>query len=509
MTKQIQPPNNRFIHAFWVGSLLFHACSGISKNVDLPTEAPIAGNPIFIPEITEAAQTPLPSRPSYKPGEIVDYIAQSGDSLPALASRFNTSVEEILDSNPNIPTDATTMPPGMPMKMPIYYRALWGNSFKVLPDSAYLNGPTVVGFNTSAFVASQPGWLKDYQDYPSELGATRSRAKLSGAEIVDYIATNYSISPRVLLAILEFQGGALSLPNPPVSKNLLGFKRLYYGSPYLQLVIAANTLNNGYYGWRSGDLIHFELTDGSLVRPDPWQNAGSTALQYYFSRIYSGNLYAFATGPSGIYHTYTTLFGDPWDGEIDMIPGSLQQPDLSLPFRSDHVWSFTGGPHAGYGTGEPFAALDFAPPSDRSGCFIPHETDFATALTDGLVVRSDSTGIALDLDMDGNERTGWVVYYLHLASNGRAPLGAMLHKGDPIGFPSCESGHATGTHVHIARKYNGEWILADGALSFKLDGWTAHNGSEAYLGTLTKGGLTITACECSDRYSQIWLDLVE
>ena len=72
-----------------------------------------------------AVQTPLPTRSTYNPGELVDYIAQNGDTLPALAARFNTTVEEILQANSFIPKDATTMPPGMPMKIPIYFMALW------------------------------------------------------------------------------------------------------------------------------------------------------------------------------------------------------------------------------------------------------------------------------------------------------------------------------------------------------------------------------------------------
>ena len=41
-----------------------------------------------------------------------------------------------------------------------------------------------------------------------------------------------------------------------------------------------------------------------------------------------------------------------------------------------------------------------------------------------------------------------------------------------------EGGHVTGTHVHIARKYNGEWIPADG-LAFNLEGWVAHDGGSS------------------------------
>ncbi|NTU56452.1 MAG: LysM peptidoglycan-binding domain-containing protein, partial [Anaerolineales bacterium] len=238
--------------------------------------------------ITPLAPTLVPAptsgRPAYNPGELVEYTAQGGDTIPALAARFNTTAAEIFEANPIIPREATTMPPGLPMQIPIYYLPLWGTDFKSIPDSAFVNGPAHVGFSTSAFVASSSGWLKNYRAYAG--GRNRT-----GAEMVDYVAVNYSISPRLLLALLEYQSGALTQPELPASRYLLGFRRTFYDTPYLQLVIAANTLNNAYYSWREGELTEFELLDSTLTRPDPWQNAGSVALQYYFSRIYSGNEY--------------------------------------------------------------------------------------------------------------------------------------------------------------------------------------------------------------------------
>jgi hypothetical protein len=240
-----------------------------------------------------------------------------------------------------------------------------------------------------------------------------------------------------------------------------------------------------------------------LIRPDPWENAASVSLQYYYSKVMSGDNYARAIGPQGLFETYRTLFGDPWENKSVLIPGSLQQPPLQLPIPRGLIWNYTGGPHTGWGNGEPFASLDFAPPSDKSGCFIADVNQFSTAMADGLVVRSSIDGMVQDLDGDGNERTGWTLFYLHLASKGRAPLGSELKVGDMIGYPSCEGGHVTGTHVHIGRKYNGEWILADGPLGYNMEGWLAHNGTSPYLGTLTKGELTVNACECSDLYTTI------
>jgi hypothetical protein len=325
----------------------------------------------------------------------------------------------------------------------------------------------------------------------------------SGAEAVDYIAQNYSVSPQLLLALLEYQTGALTLPEPPYGKYMLGFPRVNYETPYLQLIIAANTLNNGYYNWRSGKLTELELLDETLFRPDPWQNAGSVALQYYFSKLYSGDRYFAAIGPEGLARVYQSFFGDPWAELVTVLPGSLQQPALQFPFVAGQIWAYTGGPHTGWGSGEPLAAIDFAPASDVTGCNPAEPDQHATAMADGLILRSDVDGLVIDLDKDGDERTGWILYYLHLATAGRALLGREVKAGDSVGYPSCEGGRVTGTHVHIARKYNGEWILADGPLAFNLEGWIAHNGSREYKGTLTRGGAVVTACECSDYQSQI------
>jgi murein DD-endopeptidase MepM/ murein hydrolase activator NlpD len=453
--------------------------------------------------ITPLAPTPIPAptsgRPAYSPGELVDYTAQNGDTLPALAARFNTTVDQILQANPVIPADATTMPVGLPMKIPIYYLPLWGTAYQSLPDYTFVDGPAQIGFSTSAFVASTSGWLKNYRAYAGDKMRT-------GAEIVDYVAMNYSISPRFLLAVLEYQSGALTKPVMPDTKYLLGFPRTFYDTPYLQLVIAANMFNNGYYSWRAGELTEFELLDQTIVRPDPWQNAASVSIQYYFSKLYTGTEYYASIGPDGLARTYRTLFGDPWLDSPILIPGSLQQPNMTLPFPPEQVWTYTGGPHTGWGKGEPYSAVDFAPPAEHSGCIVVNPKNYAVAMADGLVVRSSEDGLALDLDGDGDERTGWVIFYLHLAADTRAPIGKQLHTGDMIGYPSCEGGETTGTHVHIARKYNGEWIRADGPLAFNLDGWIAHGGSQAYQGTFARGGAVVTACDCSDAPSSMKSD---
>ena len=482
-------------------SVVMSACGAASLNQNpqatgTTIQTPMQNLILSQPEITI---TPLPTRPPYSPGELVDYIAQTGDSLQSLASHFNTTVGEILTANSFVPDDATTMPPGMPMKIPIYYQPFWGSQYQIIPDSLFIDGSAQVGFDTSAFVAEHSGWLNGYTDYA--FGGNRT-----GAEIIDYVSLNFSISPRLLLTLLEYQDGALSLPILPEEARQypLGFHDWQHQGLYMQLVWAANLLNNAYYNWRSGDMVEFDHLDGTQERPDPWQNAASVALQYYFSRLIDGNQYARAVAADGFALSYRNLFGDPWQSVTPHIPGSLVQPDFTLPFLPGLTWAYTGGPHTGFGEGEPLAAIDFAPGALTSGCVPTNE--WVTAVAPGVVSRSDAAAVVLDLDSDGDERTGWVIFYFHIETKDRVLVGTVLQTGDRIGHPSCEGGRTTGTHVHIARKYNGEWIPADSIIPFNLGGWVAHKGSMEYEGTLTKGGKTIVACTCADATSQIFAD---
>ena len=439
---------------------------------------------------------PYEQRPNYMPGELVDYIVQSGDNLPALAARFNTTEVGIKKENPIIPENVTTLPPGMPMKIPINFRSQWGNPNQILPDILFGNGSAQVGFSARSFVDRQPGWFKYYSNYTGE--ATRR-----GGEIIDYIATTYSVSPRLLLAILEYETGALTEKNRPVNidtGSVLGFEGVNSKQLTAQINKLANYLNEYFYEYREGRQLEYELKDGSLFRIDPWQNAATAALQHYFARNLTRDDFFYAISSEGLQNTYQELFGEiPTD--TNFIPGSLTQPELLLPFSSGMSWAYTGGPHPAWGDAPPNAAIDFAPPSSTSGCVYSDEWVLAPAA--GMIVRTDTGVAVLDLDMDGDERTGWNVFFLHVLTTSIPPVGTILEQGDPIGHPSCDGGTSTGTHVHIARKFNGEWVPAGGVIPFEFDGWKVEYGAAAYSGTMRRYSSLAIACECADYKSLV------
>jgi hypothetical protein len=467
------------------------ACAGCSaETIVPPTEI---ASPNVSPPV---GATPLPTRTVFPPGELLPYAAQSGDTLSAIAAHFHSTVEEVRLANPDIPTDVTTLPAGYPMQIPAYFQPLTGSPFHILPDSEVANGPGAVGFEARAEIEARTGFLADISDYAY-------RRERPAWEVVEAVAQAYSIHPRLLLTAMEFRTHALTLPFAEADAAVypLGVESLRYRGLFRQLLWAAERINEGFYGWRSGRLSEFETTDGLIVRPDPWQNAGTVAVSYLLAGMTTQEAYETAVGPEGFSATHHQLWGDPFRVEVRPIPGNLEQPELTLPFRPNRIWQFTGGPHPSWGSALPWGALDFAPPAVETGCVESGEWVAAPAV--GRITRSQDAALILDLDGDGDERTGWTLFFYHIASADRIPAGTDVALGAQLGHPSCEGGLASGTHFHMARRYNGEWLSVVGPPAFVLDGWIPTEGAAPYVGTLVKGSITVPACTCTSAANRI------
>ena len=456
-----------------------------------PTPTPPGPEPIVSPTFP-----PTPTQGVQSSSENILYRAQPGDVLRSVAVRFGVVPADILLPDGNRPADNALLSSGQNLFIP---RRLGptGPAEQLLPDSELVYSPHAIDFDISGFVESQDGFLSQYQ----EIVAKRSR---SGAEVVALAARDHSVNPRVLLALLEYHSGWISQPARPLGNALnfpLGHLAPETQGLYRQLTWLANELGTGYYGWRAGTLTELLFPDSSLVRLSPELNAGTVALQYYFSLRTSGRSWAEAVSMTGFIETYWRLFGDPFDYAHPLYEVGIQQPELILPFLKGRIWAFTGGPHGAWERESAWAALDFAPSSLEPGC--TDSEDWVLAAAAGLVVRSGSGVVVLDLDADGEEQTGWNLLYLHIGADALVQEGQLVEQGDLIGHPSCEGGMATGTHVNLARKYNGEWILADGPLPFTLSGWVVQAGSKPYQGALIKGDQVVIACTCASQETNI------
>jgi murein DD-endopeptidase MepM/ murein hydrolase activator NlpD len=370
-------------------------------------------------------------------------------------------------------------------------------AFKLLPDSELVYGPRLQDFDVAAYVAQQGGYL-------SSLREEVEGRELGGAEIVQLLADRYSVGPRLLLAYIEHRLGWVTGGAAAANPALFGFRDNPYEGLYWQLAKAADAANYGFYGRSEGGVDGFTLADGLRLTFAPEINAGTAGVQFMLGagEDVTATAWRADVAPGGFFATYQRLFGNPFAYAYEPLwPDGLSQPAFTLPWPGGETWYFTGGPHGGWAGGSAWAALDFVPGGDLLGCY---DSDaWVTAMAPGVVVRSDLGAVVVDLDGDGYAGSGWVVVYMHLATRDRAAAGSYVQPGDPLGHPSCEGGFSNGTHVHVARLYNGRWVAADGAVPFSMDGWVSQGLGREYDGLLVKGEEVREACVCREPLNEI------
>ena len=473
-----------------------------SEATPLPTEdsAVISPMPSVDPNLT-ATEAPTPTEtlePIAADTPPMLYFAQSGDSVPALANRFGVNQFEIVSAE-EIPENGY-LSPGQMMMIPLRL-AHTSPETQLIPDSEIVYSPSANDFDIRAYVNSIGGKLSTYKEYLGTSGDS------TGPEVIENVAEVNSINPRILLALLQYrsnwvygQPSTLSQTDYPLGNNNYREKGLFK-----QLSWAVNQLSVGYYDWREGKIPHLNFSDGNSVRLAPTLNAGTVAILYYFNQVLGYDEWLQAIDPNtGFLKFYTEMFGDPWGraAQVEpLLPSNLSQPPLTLPFYKEQVWAYTSGPHGAWQSLGSLAAIDFAPGAEISGCV--KSDNWVLASASGIIARMDVGVVVLDMDGDGDETTGWNLLYLHLDNTDHLSEGEWLDVGDFLGNPSCEGGNSTGTHIHFARKYNGEWITAGGAIPMNLGGWVVEAGNEPYEGFLNRGNERIKSCICGAFYTQI------
>ena len=418
----------------------------------------------------------------------IRYQSQQGDTLPSIAKRFDVPMNSIRAAVPL--TEEGLLPVGTQLQIPDILEEYLPYSTPILPDSEVIYGPSVGDFDTLAYVEAAGGFLSTYEEKVKE-------ETLSGAEIVNWVSIETSTNPRLLLAFLEHQSGWVFGFPPDAAKDPypIGFGATLDTGLYKELMITARVLAQGFYGWRDGSRVDLSFYGGRNARLAPELNAGSAAIMALFGSIYLPEAWEdHLFGEESFLKFYRETFGDELARAAAVEPyllHTVEQPELMLPFAIGEALSFTGGPHITWQTGTPRGAVDFAPITGEPACAV--SAWWVTAAASGLVVRSDRNVVALDLDEDGDEGTGWVLVYMHIAEKDQPAVGTWLEKDEKLGHPSCEGGNSTGTHVHFARKYNGEWLGVGDPLPMVLSGWRIFGGERRYEGFMQKGDLIVTA----------------
>lgn len=460
---------------------------------DIPFPTPGIGAPANLTQTPGQIASPgstgyleMIRQPLMVGGDGIHYPAQSGDRLEVVANHFSVLPSQIRLSAAVSTRDL--LAPGQELLIPNQLGVDYTGQ-KLLPDSEVVYSPSAEGFDVGAFILKNGGFLADFQQRVGE-------RNLTGAEIVMLVARNTSVNPRLLLSVIEYRSGWLT--TTPTEINLtspLGYFYSDYPGFYLEVALTAKWLNMGYYGWREGQFTHLIFQDGSAKRVAPQSNAGTVALQYLFAQFYSQEVWQEKlSGNASILQTHMNLFGDPWAraaGVEPLFTADTRAPLLELPFNPGEEWALTGGLHVNWNSATPTGALDFAPVTGERRCAV--SASWARASAAGVVTRSSENIVVVSLTEETNTATGWQIFYMHLADHERVAQGARVAEGDPLGHPSCEGGQATGTHVHIARLYKGEWIGANGSFPLVLSGWTALPGEKQFQSQLVRDGQVVTA----------------
>ena len=454
-----------------------------------------AGNAVADSEVITQEESAAPFAPD-QPGiaggldtrACEGYTVRAGDTLSAIANRTGFTMRELVVENGL--EDANRIAVGQRLCLP-------GGSAAAVIQVTSINAPAfpndelVYGPNAKDLDIASPDIVPADSFLRSYTGEVEGAA-LDGVSIVKLVAERTRVHPRLLLAALEHRAGWVTQAEPAVTAAP-------FGAPvdpglYQQLDWAANQFNMGFYGRREGGMVRFQLADGTAVDFAADSGDATSAIQYWVGAAGDAANWQRDIVEEGFIETYRRLFGDPFAYSLGDASVEVQgeQPLLGLPWAEGETWFFTGGPHGGWNTGSAWAALDFVPPGNQLGCY--DSPAWLLASADGVVARSEYGNVVLDLDGDGYQGTGWAVVYLHVSATERVETGARLEQGDRIGHPSCEGGYSTGTHLHIARTYNGRWVSADSpTIPFVMDGWRAGGSGSEYNGFLMREGVTRSA----------------
>ena len=398
---------------------------------------------------------------------VVTHRVVPGDTLTRIAEKYSVSVASLLRANELANPDFLVVGQIIALPAPpVDYTP----SFHILPDSRIVRSIRADEFDVEQFLRSRGGALSRMTVVVTKrnpYGSMRSDS-FAASEVIRRVSLEYSVDARVLLAFLEHFAGLVTGETVDEETRLYPLlapertSRIDRAGLYAQISWLADRLNEGYYSWKyRGDVV-LELLDGSRLYYASELNAGTVAVQHALAQMPRATDWRLDSNEAGIYRTYADLFGDPFQDDYETVPADLGQPPLTLPFPRGEIWRFTGGFHGGWGNGSAWAAVDFAPPAEARQAGPCYISSFpVTAVARGTIARLDEGTVVLDLDEDSKESTGWTVLYLHVDYHDSLVEGQLVEAGNIIGFPSCLGGFTTATHLHIARRYNGEWLPAD------------------------------------------------
>ena len=150
---------------------------------------------------------------------------------------------------------------------------------------------------------------------------------LAGAQLIELVATNYSVKcagPAGDSRASERVGhGERTIPFK--SGLPVGLCASKSGGALSAIGLGCRVSSTaGFYMWRAGGAATWVLNDGAVVPIDPTINAGTAAVQSFFSILDDRDTWEQDSTAFGLFQTYFFMFGNPFDPRDR--PGCPQGP---------------------------------------------------------------------------------------------------------------------------------------------------------------------------------------
>ncbi|MCP4408452.1 MAG: M23 family metallopeptidase, partial [Gammaproteobacteria bacterium] len=296
------------------------------------------------------------------------------------------------------------------------------------------------------------------------------------AEVISHWCGYYSVSPKVLLTLIDIQSGLVSWGNTleSLDRPLGGLVESAEFAAQIKEALAA--LYSDFYAY-----LHKKDRQGETQFEDT-VNAATYALMNLFRGDMRQEDYSFTVDSTrgDFIDTYEQLF--PRDSEIGETGTGNVGTDaippidfLQLPWMIGLSWHFNGVHTATGSTTGIMSSIDFAENWKSWGD--DTSTDFVVAAHGGTATVYSSCFVRITAS------NGWSTNYYHL-DNLTVSSGDALAPNQIIGVYAntlsqalCDGGGSTGPHVHFSLLENGVYSSLSGV---DLSGYVVHPGRWSY-----------------------------
>ncbi|MHA6493375.1 M23 family metallopeptidase [Pseudomonas borbori] len=317
-------------------------------------------------------------------------------------------------------------------------------------------------FSNELFLYGQDAEAFDLESYLA-VNAPFIRDK---KELIAHWSGYYSISPKVLLTLMELQSGLISAPSKEKLKAPFAALSKQHGfEKQLRDVLAQ--LSQRFYGFEAYQRNRARASDKAL-NADPGTLNGATAAILGVLQQPGDNPAALAQVASlnNFSQTFSQLFNtsakqmyrfEPIEQAAITAAAIPPTTLLQLPWYQGYSWK-SNGAHSHTGSGSPYSSIDVSYDWPRWGA----QTYSVVAAHAGRVTVFSRCQVRI------THANGWATNYYHMdgirVSNGEnvvadTKLGVYASNRNNA---LCQGGSSTGPHLHFSLLYNGRYVSLQG-----------------------------------------------